>query len=236
MQAKSIQETGCEALTNIFAEIGKGYGYEHVEARFAPFRDVKVTWMRSYRNAEFSVTDYLKDAPEGVLRSLAETLFTKIVGIEDRQYSDEFCRYVTDPKFVDDNQYTYLKRSRNISMTPSGEHVNLNDSYERLIDAGYVDRDDQIALTWMRNEGTGSAGYCSAMMHVIVISKMFDREDVPENVVDFVLLNQLMKMEEGMVNFCRKRSNAADRIRTAVERFPDAEDVRKWMEGCCIHL
>ena len=236
MQANSIQDLESSTLTNIFAEIGSQHGYTTVTAEFSPFRDLKVSWQRSYRNVEFHVADYLKDGSEEVLRSLAETIFAKIAGEEDRRYSDEFCRYITSEEFLKRHQFTYLKRSRNITMSQSGEFKNLNDSYQRLVDAGYVKKDDNLVLSWMRNEGTGSSGYCSPIMHVIVISRMLDRDDVPDSVIDYVVLNQLLRMEEGLANFCRKRNETADKIRTSMEGFPDKEGARRWIEDCCIQL
>ena len=236
MQEKSIQDLECTALTNIFAEAGKKHGYSNMKADFTAFRDLKVSWTRTYRNAEFHVADYLKDAPEGVLQSLAETLFAKIMGEDGAKYSEEFCRYITSEQFVNEHQYTYLKRSRNITMSPAGEHKHLLDSYQRLIDAGFVKKDENLVLVWMKNEGTGSVGYASTLMHVIVMSKMLDREDMPDYVLDYALFTQIVKMTQGMVNFCSRKSNEAERLEKVLSEYPRAEKAKEMLEGFCIRL
>ncbi|MBR4697714.1 MAG: hypothetical protein IKP18_04675 [Candidatus Methanomethylophilaceae archaeon] len=54
-------------LTEIFLAVGQRYGYEDVKAEFAPLKDFKVRWQRSYKWAIFTVSDYLDRAPDAVL-------------------------------------------------------------------------------------------------------------------------------------------------------------------------
>ena len=51
-----------EILNEIFKKVGNDFGYD-VSAEFAAYRDFKIRWQRSYKWAEFQVSDYLKDAP-----------------------------------------------------------------------------------------------------------------------------------------------------------------------------
>ena len=51
-------------LTEIFSAVGQRYGYEDVKAEFAPLKDFKVRWQRSYKWAIFTVSDYLDRAPD----------------------------------------------------------------------------------------------------------------------------------------------------------------------------
>ena len=71
-------------LTEIFSAVGQRYGYEDVKAEFAPLKDFKVRWQRSYNWAIFTISDYLDRAPDAVLEDLAEVLFAKITG-ENRE-------------------------------------------------------------------------------------------------------------------------------------------------------
>lgn len=74
-----------EALDLAFKNAGEEYGFDSVVAQFEKFQDVKVRWQRSYRWAEFKVTDYIKDAPESVFDDLADSIFSKIAG-KDNDY------------------------------------------------------------------------------------------------------------------------------------------------------
>ncbi len=48
-------------LARIFAAIGAKHGYDSIKAEFAAFNDFKVKWTRSFKWAEFEVSDYLMD-------------------------------------------------------------------------------------------------------------------------------------------------------------------------------
>ena len=62
----------------IFASVRARHGYEDVGAEFADLEDFKVRWQRSYNWIRFTVSDYLDRAPDDVLASLAEVLFTNL--------------------------------------------------------------------------------------------------------------------------------------------------------------
>jgi len=97
----------------IFASVGRNYGYDKVTAEFSPLRDLKVTWRRSYKLADFKVSDYLEDAPERVLRDMANSIFDRIVGT-DNPYSEEAIDYFLSDGFLERNRRTYLKRIQNV--------------------------------------------------------------------------------------------------------------------------
>ena len=94
-----------ETLTKIFSDIGKKHDYERVNANFEPYADFKVKWERSYRWAEFHVSDYLADAPEDVIEALAETMFARICGQGpapgEPVYPIPMLEYITSQDFRD---------------------------------------------------------------------------------------------------------------------------------------
>jgi len=54
------------------------------------------------------VSDYLQDAPEEVLESIATTIMTRIKGEEDGSYSEPTIDYLTSEEFLDRNQPLYV--------------------------------------------------------------------------------------------------------------------------------
>lgn len=183
-------------LTALFAEAGKRNGYEDVTAEFAAFRDFKVRWTRSYRWANFEVSDYLSDAPEEVLASLAETIFRKIAGSTEAGYSEEVCDWLTSEDFVRTKQPTFLRRFRGLSPGSAGTHLDLSDSYDRLAEAGLAERDDTIALRWMDGRSS-ELGKASVLMRVATVSSGIDRDDITDNAVDFALYAQIARIAMG---------------------------------------
>lgn len=101
-----------EELNMTFQKVGNDFGIE-TKAEFAAFRDLKIKWMRSYKWAEFTVSDFLKDAPLEVIENIARSIFSRIKGNEN-DYSDETVEWLTSAEFAEINQPTYISRDLRI--------------------------------------------------------------------------------------------------------------------------
>ena len=182
-------------LTEIFSAVGQRYGYEDVKAEFAPLRDFKVRWQRSYNWAIFTISDYLDRAPDAVLEDLAAVLFAKITG-ENREYGDVFLNYITDRNLTRTNRKDFLKRSRNLSKESIGEYHNLNDCVNRLRDMRLIPDDIECVLTW-DNSASARVAACSVLQGVVAVSKELDRKGIPEHVLDYCVYSQMCRLIMG---------------------------------------
>lgn len=222
-----------DILNETFRSIGEKYGYQNTNAEFAAYRDFKVRWTRSYRWANFQVSDYISDAPREVFEGLADTLLSKISGCDEKPYSKEMRDWVTSVDFVKAKQPIYLKRSRNLTKDHVGKHRDLLDSISRLSDYGFIKDTDNMVLSWTREELVSKVGYCSTLMETIAISSVFDDPIVPEHILDYVVLHEYLTMREGKLNF----GNAAffDLVEQEQD-FPYSREAEAWINRMCLHL
>ena len=84
-----------QQLNEIFERIGEENGMR-ASAEFAAFTDLKVKWVRTSDWAEFRVSDYLRDAPEGVIEDLARTIMARIRGCGG-DYTERATAWLTAP-------------------------------------------------------------------------------------------------------------------------------------------
>jgi hypothetical protein len=221
------------SLSAIFREVGKEYGYDSVEAEYVAFREFKVRWQRSYKWAEFKVSDYISDAPPEVTEALARSLFSKIVGGDMIPYSDDMCQWVLSDDFVRAKQPVYLRRSRGITKSDLGKFKDLGASMARLQEMGLAERTPDTVLTWTRDNLMRKVGYCSSIMKVIVVSSIFDDDNVPDFVMDYALYHEYLVMNEGrgkLGNYERSDTVAMERL---FPRYREAED---WLNRLCVYL
>ncbi|MCQ2078472.1 MAG: hypothetical protein MJZ38_00205 [archaeon] len=219
-----------ERLRNCFRDEGRKYGYDNVSAEFLDFKDMKIRWQRTYGWADFRVSDYLRDAPDEVLRSTARSLFRRILGIEDR-YSPELMEWVTLPEFHQRNRETYLDRCRNITRTTTGRCKSLDEAYDRLIGAGLVPYDPTITFSWSKDPYTRRAGSCSVLMRVVAISSALDTDDVPDFVLDYCLYHELCHI---LVGF-DPMGDAHEADFYALEnKFPSKREAETWLRRICV--
>ena len=113
-------------------------------------------WQRSYDWANFEIADYLEEAPTEIIEGLARTILSRIRG-EDSEYSEETIEWLTSHEFRAANQSTYIERSRMIAVPVDGD-VRLQESYERLVDEGLIERIEDLKLFWSKAGGVEQDG------------------------------------------------------------------------------
>lgn len=214
------------AVSEMFATVGREYGYEDVEVDFVPYRDMKVRWQRTTEWISFSVSDYLKDAPTLVLEDFARTLFGKIAG-EKADWSDRFRVYICDGGFVEKNRPLLLKRFKGVK--PAGEHRcrSLEDSIDRLIAEGLISDVDDIEFRYA--SGMHRASHVSVVMRTVIISGRLDSEDVPEYVLDAQVYKGICQVMAGFGHSEEVHQECERRI----NRYSRMADSEKW---CMEHV
>ena len=209
------------SVREIFAAVGREYGYENVEVDFVPYRDMKVKWQRTATEMYLSVSDYLKDAPTLVLEDFARTLIERING-EKADWSDRFRVYVCDGGFVEKNRPVFLKRFKGVK--PAGEHRcrSLEDSIDRLIAEGLISDVDEIDFRYA--SGMHRVSHVSVVMRTVIISDRLDSEDVPEYVLDAQVYKGICQVMAGFDSGKEARQECERRI----NRYSRMEDGEKW--------
>lgn len=214
-----------DVLSRIFAEVGKTNGYDNVTAVFAAFSDFKVKWSRSYAWASFEVSDYMMEAPENVMTSLAESIYAKIKNGGVGDYPDDVCDWLTSQSFIDRNQTLYVKRCRGISRGSEGVNRDLMESVRRLEDMELVRHDPRLIIRW----SSGSWKVCakaSTLMKVVRITDKLDSFDVPDCVVDYAVYSALVHLSQGFTQSSESRRLEYARL---LENYPYREDAEYGM-------
>ncbi len=222
-----------EILNKIFTEIGSGFGFDKVQAEFMAFKEFKVRWQRSYKWAEFKVSDYLADAPEEVIRGLSTSIFSRIMGTGEESYSKEMCLWVTAPGFAESKQSVYIRRSRNIMRSHQGEFKDLTESYNRLIGMGLVKEDPMLCFSWTKEPSIRKVGTCSVLMKVITISKQLDTDMIPNFVLDYCLYHELCHI---IIGFDPTGKGHGVDFAALESKFSQQSEAEEWLRKLCLYL
>ena len=214
-----MENCNSEMLNRAMRNAGIRNGFDEIQAEFSAFRDFKLKWTRSYKWISFEVSDYLRNAPEHVMQSLAETVFARIRGEDRTAYSEEVCDYLNSQEFLEENQGMYLKRFRGISDSTKGESIDLLDSYRRLVERGLVEYDPKLVIRWSNSEDRSrKAGRSSVLMRTIVMNPVLDSEEISEDALDYALYSQICHVSLG---FGPTRENDAQRYEAMLGKYPN---------------
>lgn len=203
-----------EMLKNIFEEVGKKYGYDTVNAMFMAFADFKCRWQRSYSWADFTISDYLVNAPAEVLGDLAECLFSKFQG-DDREFSKEFKDFVTSEEIYGKWKDTFLLRKM-------AEEV--KDERVQKVAKKFKVGADNITLA------IGGQQCVSVLMRAIIIPKSIYKK-APKKVLDFLIYRGLLLISNGYLS-----PNTESNVNEKLKDFPNAEEIKEYLGTHGVYL
>ena len=182
-------------INRLALEVGRKHGYDHADAEVSVFKDFKVQWTRSYQYISFKVSDYMEGASDEAIAGLFDTLFSRIEG-KDASYSKAMRDFCLSAEFRQQHRGTYIKRCRSLNVEPQGDAKNLDESIERLKAKGLISGDDDIQLAWTSAVNQRAAS-CSVLFRVIAVSDQLDYADVPDDVLDYAIYTQYIKIVKG---------------------------------------
>ncbi len=211
--ASGFPQAGTDACLTRFAS---------VDAAFVRRKEFYYGWRADGRSLTLRLSDYMSGAPDDVVADLCLMICDRASG---RGWSppESYLRFVDSDSFISSRRPEYVRRSRNLSRSPAGEHADLIESVQRLLDSGLVtDADlDNSYISWTRRDGRRRVGFCSTMFRVVGISSALDSPQVPESVRDYVVYHECLHL--------RQRYRASNRTHDAQFRrwersFPGWED------------
>ena len=213
-----------EELTAAFRKAAERYGISDIKADFSPFKDLKVRWERSTGWIDFHISDYLLYADHDAIDSLAMTIMSKVFANDSDGYSDDFKRWLTSHEFRELNQQTYIGRNRTVNR--SRDTGKLYGSYERLVSSGDIPEIPDLRLFWSRSGMDDRVGGCSCLMRVAVLNRRLDEDDVPEHVLDYCLLSELLQIDADFsMDACRKERM----ITNSLSNHPYSAESTEWI-------
>lgn len=218
-----------EQIIRIFKEIGAQNGFEIVIPIVKDFATIKVRYTLggvSFRpHVICEVSDYLIGAPECAVRFSAERIFDVICNRTPRDMSDDVIDALFSDSFARRNQHRFIERHNG---TVAHRFHSLSDAYDRLteFDIVWEDVPEGWEFRWSDSIIGGRPYMISGMTKVILIDTALDREDVPEEVIDFLLGTGALGVELGAD---RNLAQADEVVAKIMARYPGSDVAIDWL-------
>lgn len=123
------------SISEIAKRIGAVYGFK-ADARFMPFDDLKIRWVRTSDEISLDITDYIEDAPEEIQEGLLSTLFGKITHDMNATQDDAVVEYLNSEEFRAEHMTTFMERHGFSELDADLEGI-----WQELKDEGVVEGD-----------------------------------------------------------------------------------------------
>lgn len=185
-----------------FVTIGNGIRID-TSYQFAAYSDLKVRWDKEPDNEpnkiDFFINDYLRDAPKEVIDDMIRELVRVIFigpgspGRSGMVYPESLLEYLASHDFLKRSQSAFLRRQRLSEDFVDGIYHNLRDVVNRLTSLKMVKMNPNLKVLW--SSGLDKAAKSFPRWKMILVSSDLDLIDIPENVLECVVYNQMHIVE-----------------------------------------
>lgn len=220
-------------LSSLLTGACSGY-VDRVDADFVRKKDFYYAWGIRNRVATVQISDYLAGAPDEVLSDFGVMVVRRAKNLQWEE-PQSFLDFVSSDDFVVSRRPVFIKRSKNLLRTDRGEHAFLPDSVQRLVDSGLLDPSDidDSWFSWTRRDNLRRVGFCATMFRVVGISSVLDSQEIPDEVLDYVVYHECLHLRQGY----RPSHRVHDAEFRRWERsYPGWEDCEKTLRSLSLNV
>lgn len=185
------------------------------------------------RDGQFVVrlSDLLEGAPEPVLRALAHILLAKIY--RKPVPTDALARY---RKHVSSHQISSKAhlirqiRGRKHIHSSSGSTYDLEEVFEDLNRRFFHGLLARPRLTWSRGHARNRLGHYDPAHNAIVISRAFDREQVPRYAIEYIVYHEMLHLKHPVKLNGSRRCVHSREFLAEEKLFPELQAARTFLK------
>jgi len=217
-------------LQQAFHEASIQLGVREPIAEFHRYSELKHVWSKEGARYRFKVSDYLDDAPDYVLRSLAHYLLCRAHDIDDSHDRDgPYLEYSGSIRLWQKKRSEYLKRARHISVCHAGEHRDLGTVF-RYVNAFYFSgRLPELTLAWSRESPRQRLGFFFEPLGLLAVNTVLDSERIPRYVLEFVVYHELLHYVNPADGARVRRIHHTAEFRRQERLFTHFDDSERWL-------
>ncbi len=213
-----------------FRRVARELGLSSVTASFSRYSELKHTWSVSGHTIEYRISDYLVDAPEDVLESLAWYLLCRSRSMPCPDGRDaRYLSFSRSKQFWSSVKDTYLRRSRNLALGPKGRHRDLKTVFDYVNSFYFSNRLKDPILAWTAESPRQRLGFYFEQLNLLAINSVFDSETVPRFVLEFVMFHELLHHVDAQSGRHRLRVHHTKSFKEQERAFRMYDEAECWL-------
>ncbi len=218
------------SVHRIFQEVGRAFGFAEVRVSFARYAELKHVWRTSRGTIDLKLSDYVRDAPEHVLESLANYLLSRASGRKcpdggSRAYLD----YARSRELWTANREEYLARSRNLDLGGRGSVRDLDEVFDYVNSFYFSGRLEKPSLAWTVESPGRRLGFYFEALNILAVNKVMDADRVPRYVLEFVMYHELLHHVNAVDGRKVRRVHHTKSFREQEKLFRTYDEAEVWL-------
>ena len=201
------------------------------QVRFYPFANVNNTIRLREGVVLVRLSDLLEGAPSDVLKAIVHILLAKLYRKAiDAGRAARYRRYLGTRSMSAKAHLIRQTRGRKTVGSPNGHAANLEEIFNDLNQRFFHGLMARPTMTWSSAHARSSLGHYDPAHNTIVISKVFDRPDVPRCAVEYLVYHEMLHLKHPVRLRGSRRCVHPPAFQAEEKLFPDLEKAKAFLK------
>jgi hypothetical protein len=202
-----------------------------IHVQFYPFANINNTIRLREDKVFVRISDLLEGAPPPVLHAIAHILLAKLYRKPiERAQETRYRRYVSSRDLTRKAQLVRQIRGRKQVDTPKGRVYDLDEVFESINTRFFHGLMARPLLTWSREHARNLLGHYDPAHNTIVISRAFDRPQVPRYAVEYIMYHEMLHLKHPVKLRGSRRCVHSRAFNDEEKLFPELDQAKAFLK------
>jgi hypothetical protein len=231
LQSSLFFESPGEIYLRVFRELKPRTAPPQFQVEFCKFANADSSIRLKDGRLHVRMSDLLEGAPAPVLEALAHILLGKLYRKEvPRIYAHRYRLYLNRRDVRRQAHLVRQIRGRKFLSGPAGQHYHLDQVFDRLNAQFFDGMMGRPELGWSRGASRSMLGHFDPSHNAIIISRIFDRKDVPALALDYVMFHEMLHLRYPVDHAGARRRVHTKEFREAEKKFPRLKEAKEMLK------
>lgn len=173
------------------------------------------------------ISDKLQNAPDEIITALGIILFDKLFSRRSNSRQRHIYREYLNTFILP--QLPVSKRKVSQDYVAQGKFYNLNEIFERVNRQYFNGSVEKPQLGWSLKRSFHRLGFYDADRDLLVVSRIFDRSEVPAFVVEFLMYHEMLHILIPVIHNKSRRTVHSAEFKRKERLFAEFDQAQKWL-------
>ena len=220
-----------EIFFEAYRELRPRAPYPEFHVEFFPFSNINNTIRLRDGRVLVRISDLLSGAPEDVLHAIAHILLAKLYRKKiETCHATRYRRYLGRRDVSRKAHLVRQERGRKVLLTAQGRYYNLESIFDDLNRRFFHGLLARPLMTWSRHVSRQSLGHYDPAHNTIVISRIFDRADMPRYGVEYLVYHEMLHLKHPVKLRGSRRCVHPKEFMEEEKLFPHLEQAKEFIK------
>jgi hypothetical protein len=231
LQSSLFFESPGEIYLRVFRELKPRTAPPEFQVEFCKFANADSSIRFKDGLLHVRMSDLLEGAPAPVMEALAYILLGKLYRKEvPRIYAHRYRLYLNRRDVRRQAHLVRQIRGRKFLSGPAGQHYHLEQVFDRLNVQFFDGMLGRPELGWSRGASRTMLGHFDPSHNAIIISRIFDRKEVPALALDYVMFHEMLHLRYPVDHAGARRRVHTKEFREAEKEFPRLKEAKELLK------